>query len=55
MQASTGKKGTRTAGQKPSLTLQDVEPYLNDLIDLVLPGLSAASKGRKAASRRSKK
>lgn len=51
LQASADRK---VSGKKPSLTLQDVEPYLNDLIDLVLPGLAAGKQTRKPANRRSK-
>ncbi len=56
LSAGIDRRGPRTSSRKASakpLTSADVEPYLNDLIDLVLPGL-ATSKAHKPARRRSK-
>ncbi len=58
LEASTGKKSLRATRKKASVTslsADDVNPYLNDLINLVLPGLASPSKGGKPARRRSKK
>ena len=37
------------------VTSELVESYINDLMNLLLPGMAAGSRGRKSASRRSKK
>lgn len=52
------QRSRRTLLSKPSADTfrkLGVEQYLNELIDLVLPGLAIGNKGRKPASRRSSK
>lgn len=58
LEAGTGEKGSRRSDKKRSdgaVTAKAVEPYLNDLIDLVLPGLAAGNKRGEADRRRSRK